>query len=136
MKISNLDAAIAATRALGHPARMRTAAMLRSGELCLCQITEVLSLASSTVSLHVKELKRAGLVSERKDGRWVYFSLSNDEHARRWLDTALAAVDGDPQLARDLDLIAEIRRLPLADLCSLGYEAAKAKHLKTTNAMD
>ena len=128
MKISNLDAAIAATRALGHPARMRTAAMLRSGELCLCQITEVLGLAPSTVSLHVKELKRAGLVSERKDGRWVYFSLADDDHAQRWLDTVLAAVEGDPQLGSDLDLIAEIRRLPLADLCNLGYEAAKAKH--------
>jgi DNA-binding transcriptional ArsR family regulator len=128
MKISNLDAAIAATRALGHPARMRTAAMLRSGELCLCQITEVLSLAPSTVSLHVKELKRAGLVSERKDGRWVYFSLANDEHARRWLDTALVAVEGDPQLGNDLALLDQLRRLPVADLCSLGYEAAKEKY--------
>jgi DNA-binding transcriptional ArsR family regulator len=127
MKISELDAAIAATRALGHPARMRTAAMLRSGELCLCQITEVLELAPSTVSLHIKELKRAGLVSERKDGRWVYFSLSEDEHARRWLDTALAAVEGDEQLARDGALVADLRKLPLVDLCSLGYDAAKAK---------
>lgn len=127
MKISNLDAAIAATRALGHPARMRTAAMLRTGELCLCQITEVLSLAPSTVSLHIKELKRAGLVSERKDGRWVYFSLSDDEHARRWLETTLAAVDGDPELERDAHRIADLRRLPVADLCSLGYDAAKAK---------
>jgi ArsR family transcriptional regulator len=92
--MSNLDSAIAATRALGHPARMRAAAMLRSGELCLCQITEVLGLAPSTVSLHIKELKRAGLVIERKEGRWVYFSL--------------------------------------ADLCGLGYEAAKAKHDGTT----
>ena len=128
MKISNLDAAIAATRALGHPARMRTAAMLRTGELCLCQITEVLGLAPSTVSLHIKELKRAGLVSERKEGRWVFFSLADDEHAQRWLETALAAVEGDPQLSNDLDQIAELRRLPLVDLCGLGYEAAKAKH--------
>ena len=128
MKISNLDAAIAATRALGHPARMRTAAMLRTGELCLCQITEVLGLAPSTVSLHIKELKRAGLVSERKEGRWVFFSLADDEHARRWLETALAAVEGDPQLSNDFDLIAELRRLPLVDLCGLGYEAAKTKH--------
>ncbi len=127
MKISNLDAAIAATRALGHPARMRTAAMLRSGELCLCQITEVLGLAPSTVSLHIKELKRAGLVSERKVGRWVHFSLSDDEHAKRWLEAALAAVDGDPELERDAEWVADLRKLPVADLCSLGYDAARAK---------
>jgi ArsR family transcriptional regulator len=128
MKISNLDAAIAATRALGHPARMRTAAMLRSGELCLCQITEVLGLAPSTVSLHIKELKRAGLVSERKDGRWVHLSLSDDEHAKRWLEATLAAVDGDPELERDAERVADLRKLPVADLCSLGYDAARAKH--------
>ncbi len=127
MKISNLDAAIAATRALGHPARMRTAAMLRSGELCLCQITEVLNLAPSTVSLHIKELKRAGLVNERKEGRWVYFSLADDAHAHRWIETALAAVAGDPELERDAEMIAELRKLPVADLCTLGYEAAKTK---------
>jgi len=132
MKISNLDSAIAATRALGHPARMRAAAMLRSGELCLCQITEVLGLAPSTVSLHIKELKRAGLVIERKEGRWVYFSLAEDEHAVRWIEPSMAAVEGDPQLAEDLDRVAELRQLPLVDLCSLGYEAAKAKRDGTT----
>ena len=128
MRFSNLDVAVAASRALGHPARMRTAAMLRSGELCLCQITEVLSLAPSTVSLHIKELKRAGLVKERKDGRGVYFSLADDEHARRWLDAALAAVEGDPQLERDRGLVDELRELPLVDLCGIGFEAARAKH--------
>jgi DNA-binding transcriptional ArsR family regulator len=127
MKISNLDAAIAATRALGHPARMRTAAMLRSGELCLCQITEVLGLAPSTVSLHIKELKRAGLVSERKDGRWVHFSLSDDERAKRWIKATLSAVDGDPELERDAERVADLRMLPVVDLCSLGYDAARAK---------
>jgi DNA-binding transcriptional ArsR family regulator len=128
MKISELDAAITATRALGHPARLRTAAMLHSGELCLCQITEVLSLAPSTVSLHIKELKRAGLVKDRKDGRWVYFSLSEEEHARRWLAATLAAVKGDTQIARDRELVARLRKLPLTELCSLGYEAARAKN--------
>ena len=91
MKVSNLDAAIAATRALGHPARMRTAAMLRSGELCLCQITEILELAPSTVSLHIKELKRAGLVRERKDGRWVDTAWDGKQETVRWPTCAARA---------------------------------------------
>ncbi len=57
---TDLNTAVAAARALGHSARLRAVAMLRSGELCVCQITEVLKLASSTVSLHLKELKRSG----------------------------------------------------------------------------
>ena len=43
----------------------------RTGELCVCQITEVLGLATSTVSAHLKELRRAGLTVERKEGRCV-----------------------------------------------------------------
>ena len=61
MTISKLETAVTAARALGHPARLRTVAMLRSGELCVCQITEILKLAPSTVSAHLKELKQARL---------------------------------------------------------------------------
>jgi len=127
MALTHLDTAIAITRALGHSARLRTVAMLRPGELCVCQITEVLKLASSTVSLHLKELKRSGLIDERKDGRWVYIALSQDREARAWIATALAAVAGDPQIEVDDRLVAELRRLPVEDLCRLGYAKARAK---------
>jgi hypothetical protein len=86
--------------------------MLRSGELCVCQITEVVGLAPSTVSAHLKELKQAGLV---------------------WIDAALSPLTDDPQLESDHVLVAELRRLPVEDLCRFGYEAAKAK-MKTTGA--
>jgi DNA-binding transcriptional ArsR family regulator len=127
METSSFHIAVAVARALGHPARLRTVAMLRSGELCPCQMTEVLRLAGSTVSVHLKELKRAGLIEERKEGRWVFFALASDPSARRWIETALDAVADDPQLEDDARLVAELRRLPLEDLCRLGYEAAKSK---------
>ena len=127
MKISNLTSAVAIARALGHPARLRTVAMLCSGELCVCQITEVLKLAPSTVSAHLKELKQAGLVSERKDGRWVYFNLIDDENTRSWIEAALSPSASDPQLEADGRLVDELRRLPVEDLCRFGYEAARAK---------
>ena len=125
MMMSNLKSSVAAARALGHPARLRTVAMLRSGELCVCQITEVLKLAPSTVSAHLKELKQAGLVSERKDGRWVYFDLIDDEGTRSWIEVALSGLVHDPQIEADDRLVAELRRLPVEDLCRFGYEEAK-----------
>jgi DNA-binding transcriptional ArsR family regulator len=100
--------------------------MLHSGELCVCQITEVVGLAPSTVSAHLKELKQAGLVTERKDGRWVYFSLAESENTRSWIDAALSPLTGDPQIETDDVLVAELRRLPVEELCRFGYEAAKA----------
>ena len=125
MRSSNLDSAVAAARALGHPARLRTVAALRSGELCACQITEVLKLAPSTVSAHLRELKLAGLVVERRDGRWVHFRLADQPPEASWIETSLAALAGDPQLASDAALVEDLRRLPVEDLCRLGYERAK-----------
>lgn len=124
MKTTSLVLAVHAARALGHPARMRIVAMLQSGELCACQITEVLKLAPSTVSTHLKELRRAGLILERKDGKWVHFSPAHDPAAHAWIETALAAAGDDRQLEADRNLVAELRRLPVEDLCRLGYEGA------------
>jgi ArsR family transcriptional regulator len=134
MKNLDLESAVAAARALGHPARLRTVAMLRSGELCPCQVTEVLGLASSTVSAHLKELKLAGLIVERKDGRWVFFGLTENAVTRSWIETSLAPLAGDPQLADDHRMIEELRELPVEDLCRLGYEAAKARACKGKKA--
>ena len=125
---STLDSAVSIARALGHPARLRTVAMLRTGELCVCQITEVLSLAPSTVSAHLKELRRSGLITERKDGKWVFFSLVDDDSALSWVETALAPLAGDTQLEADSRLVDELRRLPVEDLCRLGYEKARARY--------
>jgi DNA-binding transcriptional ArsR family regulator len=126
MTISSLGNAVDISRALGHPARLRTVAMLRAGELCVCQITEVLQLAQSTVSSHLRELRRAGLITERKDGRWVYFALSADRQAGPWLDAALSTAGADPQVEADARLVEELRVLGVESLCRLGYEAARA----------
>jgi len=136
MTIKDLESAVAVARALGHPARLRTVAMLRSGELCPCQITEVLGLASSTVSAHLKELKQAGLIVERKDGRWVYIGLAKSNVTRSWIEASLAPLAYDPQLTDDDRMIDELRELPVEDLCRLGYEAAKAKANATTTCSE
>jgi DNA-binding transcriptional ArsR family regulator len=104
--------------------------MLRGGELCVCQLTEVLGLAPSTVSLHLKELKRSGLISERKDGRWVYLALSEDPAVQPWIETALAALAGDPHLEADEEMVEQLRRLSVEDLCRLGYEKARARQAR------
>ena len=127
MKLSSLETTVTITRALGHPARLRTIAMLRRGELCVCQITAVLELAPSTVSAHLRELRRAGLTTERKKGRWVWVGLGEDPEIRPWIDNALAGTSGDEQMLSDLTLVEEIQNLPVEDLCRLGYEAAREK---------
>ncbi len=76
-------------KALSDPGRMRTvAALMHCRELCVCQIRELLGLATATVSRHISLLQNAGLVKSRKSGRWVYYSLSGeiDKELKIWLE--------------------------------------------------
>ncbi len=74
-------------KALAHPVRLRILALLQGGELCVCEVAEVLGLAPSTVSEHLTGLRRTGLVRERKVGRWVHVALSDETAALSLLDT-------------------------------------------------
>lgn len=114
-----LDSSTRLFKALAHPARLRILAMLRGGDLCACQITAALGLAPSTVSAHVAELRRAGLVTERKDGRWVHFALSKDAGARATLRRVWQQVESDPQVADDGATLAELRTIPVEELCRM-----------------
>jgi DNA-binding transcriptional ArsR family regulator len=117
MAESGLSHATAVFKAAGHPVRIRILGMLRPGGLCVCQITAVLELAVSTVSAHLAELKRAGLVVEHKDGRWVSHSLSEDPDVTPMLARVWALVADDPQVVRDARLVRSLRRIPVEDLC-------------------
>jgi ArsR family transcriptional regulator len=117
-----LSATVHALKALAHPGRLRILAMLRGGELCVCQLTAVLELAASTVSAHLADLKRAGLVGERKDGRWVFHRLEQGEAATALLDPLWKAIARDPQVEADARLLRELRRVDVEELCRVDLD--------------
>jgi DNA-binding transcriptional ArsR family regulator len=119
---SRLSQATEIFKAAGHPARLRILSMLRPGGLCVCQITAVLDLAVSTVSAHLAELKRAGLLVEHKDGRWVSYSLAEDAEARELLGRVWALVGDDPQVEADARLVRGLRRIPVEELCRVDLD--------------
>ena len=61
--------------ALSDETRLRLIERLRAGEQCVCDLTDSLETAQSRLSFHLKVLKDAGLVTDRRDGRWVYYAL-------------------------------------------------------------
>src|ERR1700722_8734898 len=65
-------------RALADENRLRIVDLLRGGERCVCELTDALDLGQSLLSFHLRTLKDAGLVCDRRDGRWAYYSLSPD----------------------------------------------------------
>lgn len=66
----------AAFRALGDPLRLQVVNLLRSQELCVCELCEKLEVSQSKLSFHLKNLKEANLIDSRQQGRWMYYSLN------------------------------------------------------------
>ncbi len=64
--------------ALSDPTRLSIVERLRFGERCVCELTGSLDAAQSRLSFHLRTLKDAGRVSDRKEGRWVYYSLNRE----------------------------------------------------------
>lgn len=64
--------------ALSDPTRLSILQHLRFGERCVCELTDSLDAAQSRLSFHLKVLKDAGLVTDRREGRWMYYTLSTD----------------------------------------------------------
>ena len=75
---TNLSRAVELFHALSDETRLAIVQRLRSGERCVCDLTDLLDAAQSRLSFHLKVLKDAGLVSDRKEGRWVHYSLNRD----------------------------------------------------------
>lgn len=69
-------------RALGDESRLRIVDLLRGGERCVCELTDALEVGQSLLSFHLKTLKDAGLVTDRRDGRWAYYALAPEAFAQ------------------------------------------------------
>jgi ArsR family transcriptional regulator len=80
--------------ALSDETRLAVVEMLHDGERCVCDLQDALGVAQSRLSFHLKVLKDAGLVTDRKEGRWVHYALSGDAFAE------LTSIAGDLKPSR------------------------------------
>jgi ArsR family transcriptional regulator len=116
---------LAVTKALADENRIRILAALEHGELCVCQLIALLELAPSTVSKHMSILWQARLVESRKQGRWVFFRLAEDDatpHALEALTWTLNSLKDDPGIQRDRKRLEEILALDPEVVCRLIQE--------------
>ena len=68
--------------ALSDETRLRIIDLLRGGERCVCELQDALEAAQSRLSFHLKVLKDAKLVTDRREGRWAYYALDADAFAQ------------------------------------------------------
>jgi ArsR family transcriptional regulator, arsenate/arsenite/antimonite-responsive transcriptional repressor len=96
--IARQDQAARLFHALSDETRLAIVERLRSGERCVCDLTDVLDAAQSRLSFHLKVLREAGLVDCRREGRWAYYWLVPEafdqlDQATRGLRPTPAAVE-------------------------------------------
>lgn len=109
-------------KALSDENRVRILMFLRRHELCLCQITDVLGLAPSTISKHLSILHRAGLIQRRKEGRWHYYRLinrSNSKLIRAVIKIAGETLADTPEIVEDNRKMEKVLKKDLSKLCQI-----------------
>lgn len=90
-------------RAFADETRLRIIHLLTRDELCVCDIMKVISAPQPKISRHLAYLKRAGLVTDRKEGSWRYYSLAKPASAfqKRLVECVGRCLDEAPVLKRD-----------------------------------
>ena len=100
-------------QALSDTNRIRILKMLEMRPLCVCEITEVLKLATSTVSKHLSILRDTGFIIDEKEGRWVNYYLNpdqNDEYVKQLRPLVKSWFHDDDKIKQDLEKVKTVDR--------------------------
>ncbi len=107
-------------RALSDEKRVRALMMLSRGELCVCQLIEMLGLAPSTVSKHMSVLRQARLVEARKQGKWMYYRLPDDDRPKevtRAIEWTRSSLAKDKLIRADARQVKRVSKMDKEKLC-------------------
>jgi ArsR family transcriptional regulator len=127
-----LQGFLSITKALSDENRVRVLMALNVGELCVCQIIELLNLAPSTVSKHMSILKQARLVEGEKSGKWVYYRLAGNapKAASEAIEWAKRHLVSEAAIKRDIkNLRAIIKQRPV-EVCKKQKASRAARTTK------
>ena len=92
--------------ALSDPTRLAVLELLREGERCVCELQAEIDASQSRLSFHLKVLKDAGLVSDRKEGRWSYYAMTSETLSEAH-DVVRALATEQPSGARSLRVLGD-----------------------------
>ncbi|MDY6862146.1 MAG: metalloregulator ArsR/SmtB family transcription factor [Thermodesulfobacteriota bacterium] len=107
-------------KALSNETRIRILKLISQRELCVCELMQVLDMTQSRISRHVNLLKQAGLVKDRRDGKWVYYSIdakSFNPYAKDILGLFYGWLNNDKVVKMDLKNLSKAKRLSETNIC-------------------
>ena len=117
---------VAIAGALADPTRVRIVAALRRGELCVCELVDALGISQSSLSSHLQVCRQAGVVTTRKESRWIYYSLSTRYGPLiERIFTELRTVASDEQLRSDAMRLKKRLQMRQGGRCVVGFGQLK-----------
>jgi ArsR family transcriptional regulator, arsenate/arsenite/antimonite-responsive transcriptional repressor len=117
---------VAIARTLGDPTRIRIIAALRNGELCVCELVDALGISQSSLSSHLQICRQSGVVTTRKESRWIYYSLATryGQLIERII-SELRTVGNDEQLRQDARRLKKRLQMREGGRCVVGFGQLK-----------
>jgi ArsR family transcriptional regulator len=94
-------------KALSEETRLRIVKLLEHGELCVCDIVAALDMIQPKVSFHLAVLKEAGLIRDRKQGKWTHYSIDDSDIFRRFLLLSALEKTSSEAVTEDLKRLAD-----------------------------
>ena len=90
--------------ALADPTRLRLLNLMNGREVCVCYFVEILQQGQPKISRHLAYLRNAGIVSARREGKWMHYSIERPRtrEAADVLDATLLSFKSDPEMQADL----------------------------------
>jgi ArsR family transcriptional regulator len=96
-----MDELVTIFKALSDETRLRIIRLLEQGELCVCDIVAALDTVQPRISFHLNVLKEAGFIRDRKQGRWIHYSLNDSDIFKRLLILSVCERAPDAAMAND-----------------------------------
>jgi ArsR family transcriptional regulator len=105
-------------KALADRTRLRLIGLIGDSEVCVCFFVVILKISQPKISRHLAYLRRAGIVTSRREGKWMHYRLAEppDEHAAKIFRELRAALSEHPELQRDREKLRQVccaRNLPV-----------------------
>lgn len=110
-------------KALSDETRLRILKLLEHGELCVCDIVAAIDTIQPKVSFHLSTLREAGLIKDRKEGKWVHYSLNDSDVFKRFLLLSIIEKIGEEIIQSDKKRLKEFQQykkkkiLPIKNSC-------------------
>jgi ArsR family transcriptional regulator len=97
-------------KALADRTRLRLISLIGDSEVCVCFFVAILKTSQPKISRHLAYLRRAGIVSARREGKWMHYRLTEppDDHAAHIFREVRAALAEHPELQRDRDQLVKV----------------------------